>query len=152
LLLEPLLAYAHFIAVLTLVVFVASEAALCRYEWLNKEAVRRLARVDRIYLLAAIAVLATGFARTYWGAKGFAWYWSQPLLWVKVALFVLIGVISMKPTLAFRRWRISAEGGRGLPSEYEIRGIRRLVMVQAHLLLLVPLAAVFLARGTFAAG
>jgi putative membrane protein len=152
LLLEPLLAYAHFVAMLMLVVFLGSEAALCRYEWLNNEAVRRLARVDRLCLFAALAVLVTGFARTYWGAKGFAWYWSQPLLRVKVGLFVAIGLISVKPTLAIQRWRTSVEGGRGLPSQYEIRGIRRRVMLQAHLLLLVPLAAVFLARGTFSAG
>jgi hypothetical protein len=33
--LESLLAYAHILAILTLVVFIASEAALCRPEWMN---------------------------------------------------------------------------------------------------------------------
>ena len=46
-LLESLLAYAHFVAILSVVVFVTSEAALCRVEWLNAAVVRRLARVDR---------------------------------------------------------------------------------------------------------
>ena len=45
---EALLAYAHFVAILMLVVFVTSEAALCRPEWMNAAVVRRLARVDLI--------------------------------------------------------------------------------------------------------
>lgn len=146
---EPLLAYLHFIAILTLVVFLTSEAALCRYEWLNAAAVRRLARVDRIYAGAALAVLATGFARTVWGAKGFGWYWNQPLLWAKVGLFVAIAMTSIKPTLAFIRWRRAVEAGRGLPDDDEVRSVRRWIIVQAHLLLLIPLAAVLLARGVF---
>ncbi len=34
-LLESLLAYAHFVAILSVVVFITSEAALCRAEWLE---------------------------------------------------------------------------------------------------------------------
>ena len=45
---EALLAYAHILAFLTLVVFVSSEAALCRPEWLNATIVERLVTVDRI--------------------------------------------------------------------------------------------------------
>ena len=72
--LEALLAYAHFLAILTLVVFISSEAALCRVEWMNAKVVERLAVVDRIYGIAAGAVLLTGVARTWWGMKGAAWF------------------------------------------------------------------------------
>lgn len=144
---EALLAYAHFVAILMLVVFVTSEAALCRPEWMNAAVVRRLARVDLIYLVAAIAVLATGLARTYWGAKGFGWYWGQPLLHAKVTLFALIGLMSLKPTFAFIRWKRQLEATGALPDEAEVRGIRRWIMAQAHLLLLLPLLGAFLARG-----
>lgn len=148
-LLEPLLAYAHFIAILGLVVFITSEAALCRSEWLNAAVVRRLARLDLIYLCAAIAVLLTGLARTYWGAKGMGWYWGQPLLHIKLTLFVVIGLISIKPTLAFIRWRKQLDATGALPPELEVRSVRRLVMIQAHLLILIPLAASLLARGVW---
>ena len=144
--LESLLAYAHFIAILSLVVFLSSEAALCRSEWLNAATVRRLARIDLIYLFAAVAVLATGIARTAWGAKGAAWYWSQPLLHTKVTLFVVIGLLSIKPTMAFTRWRKALDATGTLPGAAEVAATRRWVMIEAHLLVLVPLAAVFLAR------
>lgn len=145
--LEPWLAYAHIIAILALVVFLSSEAALCRPEWLNAAVVHRLGRVDFIYMLAAIAVLLTGLSRTVWGVKGLSWYWHQPLLHLKVTLFVVIGLMSIKPTLAFMRWRRQLRDTGALPNEAEVRTVRRWIMVQAHLLLLVPLAAVMLARG-----
>ncbi|MDR2333185.1 MAG: DUF2214 family protein [Burkholderiaceae bacterium] len=144
---EALLAYAHFLAILTMTVFLASEAALCRKEWMNAAVVERLARVDMIYGISAIAVLLTGVARTWWGMKGTGWYWGQPLLHAKVTLFVVIGLLSIGPTVRFLRWRRQLRASGALPSEAEIRNTRRLVMIEAHLLALIPLLAVFLARG-----
>ncbi|QLP99766.1 MAG: DUF2214 family protein [Burkholderiaceae bacterium] len=145
--LEALLAYAHLTAILALVVFLSSEAALCRSEWLNAAVLRRLVRVDLIYGLSALLVLATGLLRVYWGAKGSAWYWANPLLHVKLTLFVLIAGLSVPPTLAFRRWRRALDAHGRLPEAAEVARVRRLVMWQAHLMPLIPLAAVFLARG-----
>ena len=145
--LEAILAYLHLLAILTMVVFVASEAALCRVQWLNAAVVERLARVDRIYGFAALAVLATGLARTLLGVKGSAWYWSNPLLHMKLTLFVVVGLISIFPTLAFLRWRKALRADGSLPDEAQIAKTRRLVMVQAHILAVIPLLAVFLARG-----
>lgn len=145
--LEALLAYAHIVAILSLVVFLSSQAALCRSEWMNAAVVRRLARLDIIYLAAAVAVLATGLARSYFGLKGGAWYWQQPLLHAKLGLFIVIGLISLKPTAAFRRWnrRLAADGS--LPDGAEIKKVRGTIMLEAHLLVLIPIAAVMLARG-----
>ena len=72
--LEAMLASLHIVAILTAVVFLSSEAALCRSEWMNAAVVRRLARLDMIYGLAALALLLTGIARIVWGAKGMTWY------------------------------------------------------------------------------
>ena len=144
---ESILAYVHWLAIFMMVVFLASEAALCRVEWLNARVVERLAKVDMIYGMSAVLVLLTGIARTYWGAKGMGWYWSNPLLHVKVTLFVVIGLLSIKPTIVFLRWRKALRATGALPGEAEVRSTRRIVMIQAHLLPVIPLAAVFLARG-----
>jgi putative membrane protein len=145
--LEALLAYAHFLAILTLVVFISSEAALCRVDWMNAKVVERLVVVDRIYGIAAGAVLLTGIARTWWGIKGTAWYWHQPLLHLKLGLFVAVGLLSIKPTIMFIRWRKALRAGGALPAEAEVKAARKWVMVQAHIIAVIPLAAVFLARG-----
>ncbi|XAH23422.1 DUF2214 family protein [Xylophilus sp. GW821-FHT01B05] len=145
--LESILAYLHLIAIFTMIVFLASEAALCRADWLNAKVVARLARIDLVYGLAAMLVLATGLARIIWGVKGPGFYGGNWLLHAKVGMFVVIALISIKPTLTFRRWAKAQQAGGALPAEAEIKATRRLVMVQAHLLPLIPLAAVFLARG-----
>jgi putative membrane protein len=145
--LEALLAYAHLLAILTLVVFISSEAALCRPEWLNARVVERLGKVDMVYGIAAGAVLLTGIARTWWGIKGTSWYWGNGLLHLKLALFIAAGLMSIKPTLMFGRWRKQLRADGRLPAEAEVRTARKWIMAQAHIIALIPLAAVFLARG-----
>lgn len=145
--LEALLAYLHIAAVLTIVVFMTSLAALCRPRWFNAEVVRRLTRVDQIYWGAWAAVLATGVVRMVWGYKGLGWYAGQPLLWLKVALFVGIALLTLPASRELRRWRRELDATGALPAMQRVDAARRWVMIAAHLFLLIPLAAVFLARG-----
>lgn len=144
---EALLAYAHFLAILTMVVFLTSEAALCRPEWLNAATVERLAKIDAAYGISAMAVLATGAVRSVWGIKGASWYWSNWLLHLKLGAFIVVALLSIVPTIQFIRWRRALRAGGALPEAAQVRKVRRLVMVQAHIVPLIPLAAVFLARG-----
>jgi putative membrane protein len=145
--LESLLAYAHILAILTMVTFIASEAALCRVEWINEKAVHRLVTLDRIYGASAVVVLLTGLARTWWGIKGSSWYWSNWLLHLKLTLFIVVALMSIKPTLTFIRWARQLKAGGGMPDESQVRAARKWVMIQAHIIAVIPLAAVFLARG-----
>ena len=71
--LEAVLASLHLVAILTLVVFLSSQAALCRTEWLNAALVERLVRLDVIYGVTALVLLLTGLARVVWGIKGMSW-------------------------------------------------------------------------------
>ncbi len=144
---DAILQFLHISAILALVVFITSEAAICRPEWMNADIVNRLVTVDRIYGASALAVLATGLVRIYWGTKGATWYWGNWLLHVKITAFVVVALISIAPTLRFIRWRKTLRAGGGLPAAEEVRRTRKLVMLQAHIIPLIPLAAVFLARG-----
>ena len=144
---EALLAYAHILAFLMAATFLASETALCRKEWMNAAAVERLARVDMLYGISALLVLATGLARIAWGVKGSAWYWGQPLLHAKITLLVMMLGLALLARRRYLRWRQTLDTQGSLPAESDLRGTRRLVMWAAHLMVLVPLLAVFLARG-----
>jgi len=70
--LEALLAFLHIAAFLTMFVFLTSAAVLCRSEWLNAAALRRLVRVNRLYLVGMAVVLVTGLARTWWAPRASA--------------------------------------------------------------------------------
>ena len=145
--LDALLAYAHFAAILTAVVFVASQAALCRPEWLNAAVVQRLVRVNTIYLVALGLIVLSGAARAQWGIKGPGWTWVQPLLHLKIALALAMLVMAAGPTRRYARWRDKLLAHGTLPAAAEVRAARRSVMIASHLMLIVPLAAVLLARG-----
>jgi putative membrane protein len=145
--LEAVLASLHLVAILTLVVFLSSQAALCRIEWLNAAVVERLVRLDVIYNVTALALLLTGLARVVWGIKGMSWYVSQPLFHLKVTLVVVMVLLSIWPTLSFRRWRSQLRTTGALPEAREVARVRRLVMVQSHVLPVVAVIAVFWARG-----
>lgn len=140
---DALLAYAHYLAFVSVFVVLAIELALCRAP-LDREAVRFISRVDVGYLVAAVAVLATGFARASLGSKGWAFYASNPFFWTKLGLFGVVGLISLVPTVAFFRW---SRAGMARIARAEINRARTFVAVELGLLSLLPLFASLMSRG-----
>ena len=109
---------------------------------------RLLGRLDLWYFGAAIAVLATGFLRLGFGAKGPDFYLASWPIYVKIALFLVVGILSVYPTLAFVRWRRAFEHDRAwqVPPGEQGR-MRRMVFIEVHLAALIPLFAVIMSRG-----
>jgi putative membrane protein len=143
---DALLAYAHLAAVLTWTVFLTSQTALLRPAWFNAAALDRLVRVERIASGAALAVLLTGLARLAFGPKG-GWAWGQPLLWAKLAMFGLMAIEGLRAGVRLRGWQHAVAGGGALPDAGAVDALRKRVFRAAHLMVIVPLAAVLLARG-----
>ena len=145
--LEAILAALHLVAILTFVVFLSSQAALYRMEWMNAAVVERLVRLDVIYGAAALVMIGSGLARLLWGIKGVSWYVSQPLFHIKITIVVVMAILSIWPSIMFRRWRRNLQASGALPDELEVKKVRRLVMIQSHVLPVVAVIAVFWARG-----
>jgi putative membrane protein len=141
--LESALAYLHIACVLGWVVFLTSQAALLRTEWLNAAVLARLVRVAQLADWCAVAVLATGLARAFWGLKGLAWYAGQPLWWLKLVLAVAMAASGWRVRRRLLAWHAAG----GLPDTDDLAAVRRQVMWSSHLMLLAPLAGVLLARG-----
>ncbi|HXC37420.1 MAG TPA: DUF2214 family protein [Burkholderiales bacterium] len=144
---DALIAYLHFAAILLLTACLGAQLFLLRAQP-GASTIPALSRSDIGYFIAAIVVLATGLARVFFGAKGAGFYVGNPLLYVKLVLFLAIGLVSIKPTLRYIRWRKSLAADAGfMPPVAEVTSMRRMVMLELHLLALIPLAAVFMARG-----
>jgi putative membrane protein len=145
--LDAVLAYFHFAAIFVLFGYMVAEAVLLRGT-LDAERIRRLGRIDIIYFAAAIVVIATGFLRAIFGIKGADYYFSWWPIYAKIGTFLLIALISVVPTLAYIRWRrmLDRDPAWTVPAD-EQRKMRRLVMVQLHLVALIPVFAVIMARG-----
>jgi len=145
--LDAILAYLHFTSIFVFFSFLVVETMMLR-GLLDEKAVRLLGRVDIWYFGAAIAVLVTGFSRLVWGAKGPEFYLTSWPIYVKVALFLAVGMLSVSPTLRFIRWRrmFERDASWSVP-EAERKHARRVVMIGVHLAALLPLFAVIMARG-----
>ena len=144
---DALLAYFHFAAIIMLFAFLTVEAMLLRNP-LDAAGVRLIARVDAWYGASAVLILVSGLLRWYFGAKGSAFYNPNPIFHAKVTLFVLVGVLSIKPTLQFLRWsRELKQNAAFLPPLEQQKKARRWVMIQLHLAAFIPLLAVLMARG-----
>jgi len=144
---DAILAYLHFASIFTLIWFLAKEWTLLQAGPERCDA-RRLALTDLFYFLAAMAVLASGLGRALAGAKPWAYYAGNPVFHIKISLFVLVALLSIKPTLLIMRWRKSAAADPAFrvdPREWQLA--RRLVLIEMHIVALIPLAAVMMARG-----
>lgn len=144
---DALLAYAHYASLLMLAGYLLCEYLILR----RKDAVPDpafLVRVDIGYFIAALAVLASGAGRLFFGAKPAAFFLGNPVFHAKIGLFVLIGLLSIVPTRAFLRWRRRRQADAGwTPAAQETRRIRLLVLIELHLVALLPLLAALMARG-----
>ncbi len=145
--LDATLAYLHYISIFLLFAILTVQLVLIR-EPLDERLVRRLGRIDIAYFVSAIAVLVTGFLRATLGAKGADFYFNSWPIYVKLALFLAVGIISVKPTLTFIRWRrfFEKDAAWKVPGD-EQASIRRLIMIEVHLAALIPVFAVIMARG-----
>jgi putative membrane protein len=140
---STLAAVAHHLLAFALIAILATEIALVR-PGMSQADRRRLGPVDAAYGLVALAVLVIGLARAYSFEKGLEFYLTSTWFWVKIGAFLLAGLLSIPPTLRFRAW---GKMGDALPAAEDIRAIRRWMLAQAAILLIVPPAAALMARG-----
>ena len=144
---EPLVTYLHYLSMIFIGAFLTVELILCR-PGLSPAHVRLLPRLDMGYFAAAMVALATGLLRVFFYAKGWPFYVSNPIFWVKMALYLAVALTSIAPTIAFIRWsRLLGAAAAPLPAAADVAGVRRLVHVELALLALIPLMAVLMARG-----
>lgn len=145
--LDAALAYLHFAAIFTLFAFLTVQAVLLRAP-LEERTVRLLGQMDLWYAGSAAVVLLSGFLRAGLGAKGGDFYFGAWPIYVKIAMFLAVGMISIYPTLAFIRWRRAYDHDRAwaVPPDEQAR-MRKLVMIEVHLAALIPVVAVVMARG-----
>ena len=145
--LDAFLAYLHFTAIFILFAFLSTEVMMLKRA-LDAAAVRLLGRVDVWYFGAAIGVLVTGLLRLVFGAKGADFYVQSWPIYVKIGLFLGVALVSVKPTLAFIRWRrqLDHDAAWQVPAD-ELARVRRRVMIELHLAAMIPIFAVIMARG-----
>lgn len=140
--LDLALAVGHHLLIFALFGVLTAELILVR-RGMTPEAVARVGKIDLWYGILAGLIIAVGFSRAVFAAKGWTYYSHNALFWAKIATFLLIGLLSLPPTVAYIRWRRAGE----TPTPPEIARLRRLLVAETALFLLLPVFAAAMARG-----
>ena len=141
--LEILLRYVHFVSIFTIAGVLVSEHLLLKKS-LTRSEIGRLSRIDAVYGLAALTLIAAGLTLWLGGYTKPAMYYSHNWIFhLKLGLFLTIGLLSIYPTVFFIRNR------KGDPAEAVPVPPSIFLMLRLELLLLaiIPLLAGFMARG-----
>ncbi len=140
-------AFLHFFAVFGMV-------ATLGLQWLTMgpqptcAEAQRMQLADRWYGVFAVTALVVGLLRVFHFEKGKAFYLANPFFHTKLTLFVVAGLLSIYPTLRYRRWRAQTQQGLApVVPEPEARRIMLLLRLQVVLLVALALCASLMAKG-----
>lgn len=144
---DLILAIGHHLGVFGLVAIIAAEFALLR-PGLAGTRLGQLARIDGAYGGVAGLVIVVGVLRVIYGASGWEYYATNHVFWAKMAAFLVVGLLSIQPTIAIRRWRKASQSDAAYAvPDGEIAASRRFIHLQAGVLVLIPIFAAAMARG-----
>ncbi len=138
---EVFVRYLHFIGIIILSSALVCEHLLVRGP-LNSSRFKQLFVIDTVYGVGALLTLTGGLLLWFAVGKPASFYSSNPLFHIKFTLFIVMGIISIFPTLYFRSKRKSDETNAQLPKYIII-----LIRVQLAVLLIMPLLGVLVSRG-----
>lgn len=133
--------YLHLLGILTLFSCVVVEHLLVK-EQMSPAEIRRVSVVDSVYGLSAGVVLAAGLVLWFVVGKGPSFYTANPIFHLKVSLFVVMGLLSIYPTLFFIKQRRATAASVTVP-----KWIKQMLRAQLAIALLLPLLAVLMAQG-----
>jgi putative membrane protein len=142
-----LFAFLHHLCAFTLVSAVAIEFALVRQE-LTLSSARRLLATDLVYGVAAGALLAIGLLRVFFFEKGANYYFHSHAFLTKLSLFILVGLLSIVPTMEFLSWRGALKAGQ-VPAigAKKLRRVTAVIHGELFAIVIILLCAAIMARG-----
>jgi putative membrane protein len=144
---SALFAFLHHAAAFLLVAVVMVELVLMRGE-ITVASARTLVRMDSVYGVSAVLLLIFGFIRVFYMEKGADYYFHSGPFLAKLTLFIIVGLLSIVPTVKFLGWRKAVQAGQAPAlDDATRRRIRMIIHTELTLLFLIMLCAALMARG-----
>jgi putative membrane protein len=144
---STLFAFLHHLCAFTLVSAVAIEFMLIKQE-LTLASARRLQVVDLVLGIAAGALLVVGLLRVFFFEKGSDYYLHSHAFHLKLTLFIVIGLLSIIPTMEFLSWRGALRAGQ-VPtiSPQKLKRVTMVIHSELLAIVIILLCATIMARG-----
>lgn len=112
------------------------------------EEARRIQRADLIYGISAGILLVVGLLRVFYFEKGPVFYNQNPFFWVKMVAFILVGLLSIDPTIRYLKWNKTVRENQAPEiTDTEFKRTRLLLTLEVIGLAVIMFAAAFMARG-----
>lgn len=144
---SALFAFLHHAAAFLLVAVVTVELVLLRGE-LTIASAKTLLRMDAVYGVSAMVLLAVGFVRVFYTEKGSDYYFHSGPFLVKLVLFIVVGLLSIVPTMQFLGWRNALKAGQVPALDAATRRrVRIIIHIELTALFVIMLCAALMARG-----
>jgi putative membrane protein len=145
--LDLILAIAHHFAVFAVFGLLLAEVALLT-PGMTADRIRKLGAIDGFYGAASVLVIVAGVSRVIWGAAGWEYYVANWAFWAKMAAFILVGLLSVPPTLAVLRWRKELAANPSFtPDAAQVSRLRRFFTGELIAFAFIPAFAAAMARG-----
>jgi putative membrane protein len=142
-----LFAFLHHLAAFTLVGALAVEFVLIKQE-LTVATARKLAITDAVLGGAAGLLLVAGLARVFWFEKGAAYYFHNHAFLTKFSLFIVIGLLSIVPTIEFLSWRRALKQGQTpVVTAPKLKRLRMIIHMELAAVVIILLCAAIMAKG-----
>jgi len=144
---SSLFAFFHFVAVFGIFAAVVLQWQTISPTPTLAEA-KRIQTSDRWFGILAAIVLIVGFLRVYRFEKGKAFYAANPFFRAKLGIFLVVGLLSIYPTIRYLKWRAQTKQGLApVLAANEYKAIVALLRIELVLLLATALCASLMARG-----
>ncbi|MGD0851706.1 DUF2214 family protein [Bradyrhizobium sp.] len=144
---STLFAFLHHLCAFTLVSAVAIEFMLVRQE-LTLASARRLQVTDIVLGIAAGALLVVGLLRVFFFEKGPDYYLHSHAFHAKLGLFIVVGLLSIIPTMEFLSWRGALKAGQvPVISAKKLRRVTIVIHSELLAIVIILLCAAIMARG-----
>jgi putative membrane protein len=142
-----LFAFLHHVSAFTLFAALVVEFVLIK-STLTVESARKIQVADMIFGISAGVLLLVGLARVFHFEKGATYYFHTWTFIAKFSLFVIVGLISIVPTMEFLRWRSAVKAGQ-VPavSPQKLKSIRSIIHYEMVGIVLIMLCAALMAKG-----
>jgi len=142
-----LMAFLHHLFAFTLTACLVYEFVAFRKGMTFEEA-RRIQHVDLAYGISAGLLLVVGLLRVFFFEKGVNFYIHSPFFWVKMGAFLIVGLLSIDPTIRYIRWNKTLSQHKAPEiSDDEFKRTRLLLWLELAGIVVILLAAPMMARG-----
>lgn len=139
--------YIHLLFIITIFCTLVAELIIIQ-DHISWKALKKLSAIDGIYGLSALMVVGTGLLNWMVFGKGGTYYTSNTLFLIKISLFIIVGLLSIYPTVMIARAKKQNKENPtqeiAMPNAHKMK---RFVLGELIIMSCIPLLAELMANG-----